>query len=280
MYAVRVPDEAAWPAWREAARRAISHRIRPEDIDWTGAGGLFEGAPLPPSPGPHQARVPKAFVTLASAVIWHSDPERFALLYLALWRLDRGQDPIQPADPLGARLGAMAKSVRRDIHKMHAFVRFRELPAGPRRRFAAWFEPDHHIVEPAAPFFARRFGDMDWLIATPRLTARFEAGQLSFTPGSPRPDLPDDAQESLWQVYYANIFNPARIKPEAMRGHMPRKYWKNLPETRLIPEMLADAPARVARMHEAGASKPRPGAARISTRYRAGLDSAGMGEDR
>ncbi|WP_286166777.1 DUF4130 domain-containing protein [Ochrobactrum sp. POC9] len=40
----------------------------------------------------------------------------------------------------------MAKSVGRDIHKMHAFVRFRELlETGLRRRFAAWFEPEHRF---------------------------------------------------------------------------------------------------------------------------------------
>ncbi|WP_162559601.1 DUF4130 domain-containing protein [Tritonibacter mobilis] len=33
--------------------------------------------------------------------------------------------------------------------------------SGARRRFAAWFEPDHRILEAASPFFARRFADMD-----------------------------------------------------------------------------------------------------------------------
>lgn len=182
-----------------------------------------------------------------------------------------GEDAIHAADPLGARLAAMAKSVRRDIHKVHAFVRFRELSSGPRRRFAAWFEPDHHTLEPAAPFFARRFGDMDWLIVTPKQSARFEDGILTHGPGAARPTLPDDATEGLWQVYYANIFNPARLKPAAMRSEMPRKYWKNLPETRLIPQMLADAPARVARMQEVGASTPKRGSATISTRYRGAM---------
>ena len=59
-----------------------------------------------------------------------------------------------------------------------------------------------------------------------------------------------------------------------MHAEMPKKYWKNLPETRLIPAMLADAEARVERMREAGASLPRPGAAAVSTRYRAALPTA------
>ncbi|WP_246160535.1 UdgX family uracil-DNA binding protein [Aureimonas fodinaquatilis] len=258
-------------AWRAAARTAIGHRIAPVDIDWTGnSASLFEAQSLPDEPGLHQAHVPPAFIKLAGSVIWHSAPERLSLLYQALWQLDRRQgDPLSHADPLGHRLNLMAKSVRRDIHKMHAFVRFRELPAEGRRRFAAWFEPEHATLIPGSSFFVKRFADMDWMIATPRLTARFDNGRLSFCPGGVRPDLPEDASETLWATYFANIFNPARIKLDAMRSEMPKKYWKNLPETQLIPDMLRDAQARVERMQEAAATAPRPGAAAVSTRYRA-----------
>ncbi len=279
-FAVTLPERGTFDAWRAAARLAISHQIAPDQLDWTGTGGLFAAAPLPVGHGPHQVRVTQGFVKLAGSVIWHSDPERFALLYQALWRTSR-QDgaPLSQADPLGRRLNLLAKGVGRDIHKMHAFVRFRECPPdgqndGARRRFAAWFEPEHNTLEPGAAFFAKRFGDMDWMIATPRLTAQFHNGTLSFGPAAPRPDLPTDASEGLWATYFANIFNPARIKLDAMRSEMPKKYWKNLPETRLIPDMLKDAEARVQRMREAGASVARPGAAAISTRYRAAMPQA------
>ena len=287
-YGVTLPERGTFDAWRAAARLAMSHRIAPADMDFTGSAGLFATAPLPPDPGPHQILVPQAFVKLAGSVIWHSDPERFALLYQALWRIDRHDGaPLSQADPLGRRLHLLAKGVGRDIHKMHAFVRFRECAAdglgdgpspgphpNPRRRFAAWFEPEHNTLEPGSSFFAKRFADMDWIIATPRLTAQFEDGRMTFGPAAPRPDLPEDASEGLWATYFANIFNPARIKLEAMRSEMPKKYWKNLPETRLIPELLKDAEARVLRMREAGASQARPGAASVSTRYRAAMAQA------
>jgi probable DNA metabolism protein len=162
-FAAPLPERGTFDAWRAAARLAISHGIPPADMDWTGADSLFASAPLPAQPGPHQVLVPKGFVHLASQVIWHSDPERFALLYQALWRLDRQEGaPLSQADPLGRRLHLLAKNVGRDIHKMHAFVRFRESPtAGPRRRFAAWFEPEHNTLEPGSAFFAKRFADMD-----------------------------------------------------------------------------------------------------------------------
>lgn len=272
-YTVTLPNLGILDAWRMAARAAVSHRIAPEDIDWSGKNGLFAGQPLPDNTGPHEARVPQAFLSLAASAIWHSDSQRFGLLYQALWRLDRRDgDPLSQADPLGRRLNLMSKAVGRDIHKMHAFVRFRELPAdGSRRRFAAWFEPEHNTLEPGSSFFVKRFADMDWTIGTPGLTACYENGSLIFQSGGARPDLPYDASETLWASYFANIFNPARIKLDAMKSEMPKKYWKNLSETRLIPDMLKDAEARVERMRTAAATVPRPGAAAISTRYRAAM---------
>lgn len=277
-YAAPLPARDTFAAWRDAARIAISHRIAPNDILWGNAAtaGLFPPDPLPKDLGPYRVAVSKAFLDLARSVIWHRTEDRFHLLYQALWRLDaKDGHPLSAADPLGRRLALMTKSIRRDIHKMHAFLRFRELPSdGPRRRFAAWFEPEHHSLEPASGFFVKRFSDMDWQILTPDLSAHFLDGSLRFDDGAGRPELPEDASEALWGTYFANIFNPARVKLTAMRSEMPKKYWKNLPETRLIPSMLQDAEARVARMQAAGASTPRAGAAAISTRYRAEMPKA------
>ena len=77
----------------------------------------------------------------------------------------------------------MAKAVRRDEHKMHAFVRFREVGREQKSHFVAWFEPEHHIVELAAPFFARRFADMPWSILTPDVCAHWDGHAVSITPG-------------------------------------------------------------------------------------------------
>ncbi|WP_407811403.1 DUF4130 domain-containing protein, partial [Staphylococcus aureus] len=85
------------------------------------------------------------------------------------WRLKRDRALLQfKSDRDVSDVRLLEKSVRRDYHKMTAFVRFKELSLpqgqGGRRRFVAWFEPDHFIIERTAPFFQRRFTDMDWLI--------------------------------------------------------------------------------------------------------------------
>ena len=268
MYAVALPGLGFAEVWRDAARRLAGHGVPAADIDWQrgAATSLFPAAPLPPDKGNVTASA--RLLALTQAVLCHADPQAPALAYQALLRHQTDRRALDnPADPLTARLTRLEKSVRRDSHKMHAFVRFREVPQdGPRRRFGAWFEPDNLILEHATPFFARRFADMDWTIATPQGVARFASGALDYGPPAPAPDLPDDAAEALWGAYFASIFNPARIHLAAMRSEMPVKYWKNLPETRLIPQMLADAESRVAAMRAALPTTPPAFAARAVAR--------------
>jgi DNA polymerase len=255
--------------WRDAARRLLLAGIPPGRIDWCcGAEGLPFPAEAPPAltdaPPP---RVPAAFLDLAEAVICHADPGRFALLYRLLARLQHdGALLSMAADPDVAAAWRLAKAVRRDCHKMTAFVRFREMPGDERRRFLAWFEPDHHIVARVAPFFARRFADMDWMILTPRGSAAFESGALTLADDpATKPGLADPT-DALWLTYYAAIFNPARVKLKAMQAEMPKKYWRNLPEAALIPDLVAQAPARVAAMADQALRAPPAFHARLQTR--------------
>jgi DNA polymerase len=180
------------------------------------------------------------------------DPERWALLYRVLWRLTHGEPRLLDVvvDRDVARLVAMDKTVRRDVHKLHAFVRFRAVPiTSADVCYVAWFEPEHHVLEYGAPFFARRFAPMLWSILTPDRSAHWDGASLTFGPGVPRADAPgDDPLEELWRTYYANVFNPARLKTRAMRAEMPKKYWANLPEARLIPDLVSGAPRRVREM--------------------------------
>ena len=114
-------------------------------------------------------KVTKEFVERAETVFCHADPERFAFLYRLLWRLKSEPHLLAIAsDPDIRRFEAMAKSVRRDIHKMRAFVRFRQIGEAPDERYVAWFEPEHLIVERNAGFFVRRFTGMRWTILTPQ----------------------------------------------------------------------------------------------------------------
>ncbi len=236
----------------------------PAAVDWQVAGDdarLFADAPpsadaSPPAAAP-PLRVPKAFPEIARRVICHRDPERFALLHQALVVLQTRPRLLEDAaDPLVRRLDLLDKAVRRDVHKMRAYVRFREVadPGDPGgERFVAWFEPAHFIVRLNAGFFVRRFAAMRFSILTPDLCLHWDGEHAAFAPGATKAAAPDgDPLEATWKTYYASIFNPARLKIGSMQGQMPKKYWKNLPEAELIPELIAGAGERTRAMIAAG----------------------------
>ncbi len=221
-----------------------------------------------PAQPPTPLRLPAELVALCERAALHSHRERHALLYRWLWRL--AQQAALRHDPLDVdrlQVELLARAVRRDVHKMTAFVRFRPLQR-PRENadaeaaadtvtHIAWFEPQHHIVEATAPFFVRRFAQMRWAILTPSCSARWDGRDLSFGPGARREDAPPaDADERLWLTYYQSIFNPARLKLAMMQKEMPRHYWKNLPEAALITALSAQATERSGRMIEQAPSVP------------------------
>jgi probable DNA metabolism protein len=242
--------------WQRAARAALLAGAPPDSILWQ---ELDHDQPTldladesePAQPARSTVKVPKKFVEIAARVVCHCDPQRWPLLYRVLWRLTHGEHEVLAiaVDPDVHALAQMDQAIRRDVHKMRAFVRFRAIEHDGATRYVAWFEPAHHIVELNAPFFVDRFAQMSWSILTPDCCAHWNGENLSFTGGVPKSEAPrDDAVEPLWQKYYAAIFNPARVKVRAMQAEMPKHYWKNLPEAQLIPALLREAPARVSSM--------------------------------
>ena len=211
-----------------------------------------EAPPAEAEPGRALRRLPREFLTLAEAVAQHAQADRW--LGLHRFALDLAAEPRRWQDALDPRrlaLERQAREVRHAIHKMHAFVRFRPIHDGEGERRVAWFEPEHHIVRAAAPFFARRFAAMRWSILTPRLCVHWDGERLRAAPGADRAQAPPpDAGEALWLDYYRSIFNPARLKPAAMLREMPRRYWRNLPEAQAITQLIQEAPQRSARMQE------------------------------
>lgn len=216
---------------------------------------LFDGQPGPASAVPNDSRqlsVPRAFLELAREVSCHRDADRWELLYRAVWRLTHGEKHLLQltTDDDVTRMLRMQKSVRRDVHKTKAFVRFREVAdENGYSTMVAWHRPDHRILRLAAPFFARRFGGMRWAILTPWESVSWDMSELRYGDGVPITDAPaEDALEDLWRTYYGSIFNPARVNLEAMAREMPVRHWPTLPETRLIPDLLQQAPTRVQEM--------------------------------
>jgi uracil-DNA glycosylase len=121
--------------WQAVARTLLRDAVPPEAVTWrestappgslfsAGAQSVEAAAGAPPI-----IRVPKAFVDLARQVATHGNPERWRLLYEALWRIvhERRDLIADDADPLVERLRLMARETRAS-----------RPPSGPARRLSA-----------------------------------------------------------------------------------------------------------------------------------------------
>lgn len=262
--------EPTFDAWRATARDLLRAGTPPEAVHWREAGStgaLFDqppaatgaAAPESTSTATDATRIPRAFLSLAASAACVRDTRVWPLLYRVLWRLTHDEPNLLAVsvDPDTHQLETWSKAVRRDAHKMKAFVRFRRIADGDAEAFVAWFEPTHRIVARTAPFFARRYANQHWSILTPDACAHWDCQSLTFTPGVHRDAAPThDILEDHWRTYFAHIFNPARHKPRMMRSEMPEKYWHNLPEARLIPELERTAARQTARFLDAPTTDP------------------------
>ena len=243
---INAPATIDFSAWRQAARELVLSGVRPEEIAWSSVeeqSGLF-GSEQPHVSRLEKLNVPAAFLKMAEAVACFDSGDRWPLLYRILFRLAYQNKKLleieSDPDVRAARL--MEKAVNRDVHKFHAFVRFRRVECDGREIFVAWHEPQHFTVERASPFFQRRFGVMNFSILTPKGCAHWDKRQLTFSAPAAKNSAPgDDDMEDFWLLYYRSIFNPFRLKVRAMKKELPVRHWPTLPEAVLIPELIKQA---------------------------------------
>ena len=200
--------------WRLHARTALHQGFHPHQLDLQDA---TVSAPLslalapeespagPPVPHPHTS---KDFLEAARVVAVHRNPDRWNLLYRILYRLQTERHLLKlETDQDVAELVRLEAQVRRDLHKMHAFVRFRKVldPSDPSERPVVIDEPlpadpdpnAHHLVlevpTPFGPIRTEIEPTCDPLPSPPAeppfLSFRSEAEEFAVSPATePDPD--------------------------------------------------------------------------------------------
>lgn len=242
---IQISIENNFAAWRAAAREFLLAEVPPEEILWTNEAqnGLFKNE-KPEKSTRKIIKVPADFLRVAEAAACFDDFDKWSLLYRLLFRLtneNRNLLSIESDNDVRRAL-LMEKAVARDVHKFHAFVRFRRVEIEKKELFVAWHVPAHFTVERSAPFFARRFGAMLFSILTPKGCAHWDLENLTFSGAVSSDSAPkNDATEDFWLAYYKSIFNPFRLKIKAMKKELPVRHWRTLPEAVLIPELIRTA---------------------------------------
>ena len=236
-------------SFRRAARPLAAAGVRPSEIIWQdpaeAQAELFSASEAPADlPEPRAApRVPKRFVELAEIAALYRSTDRFDLLYRVLYRLTHGEHELleDEVDPDIRALQLRVQSVRKDEHRMHAFVRFRKVQLEAAEHYVAWYAPEHHILRLAAPFFERRFATMKWSILTPDESAHWNGEMLQYGPGAPRSQAPAaDALEDVFRTYYSATYNPARANLPLLRKHIPAAFARHMPELDQLPVLMQE----------------------------------------
>ncbi len=134
------------------------------------------------------------------------------------------------------------KSVNRERHRMKAFIRFQETADGI---FYAPVEPDYNVLPLIADFFKNRFANQRWIIYDVRRNyglyydlSTVEEIRLDVNPEiKPATFLDSELtadQEALysllWKDYFKSTNIPARKNLRLHIQHVPKRYWKYLPE--------------------------------------------------
>ncbi|MFV3406413.1 TIGR03915 family putative DNA repair protein [Pseudomonas sp. NY15463] len=240
--------------WRAQARTLLGHGIDPAEVTW-GQGPMDDllavPTPLPEGPGPFHARIPAALLAQLEQAGRYRGEQRWNVLYEVLWRVAHGDRTAMLAgDRLGSELQRRLKQVSREAHHLHAFVRFvplaPELAQSLQLDLIAYHEPAHDILQSASQHFADRLGRQRWLIATPHDGIRYDGRAIDYRRQCPADWLAwarnaEDPGAELWLTYYRHTFNPARLNPDALRQHLPGRFWRNLPEGPLIPQLVGQA---------------------------------------
>lgn len=168
---------------------------------------------------------------------------------LLVWRLIRKLMRVKSAEFLGnfadddvLRAAQIRKMMSREIHRMHAFIRFQKARNGA---YYALIDPDFDVVPLLDDHFGRRFADMHWHIFDVRrqygIAYDGQSIQLIDSLGSlvdgTRAQLDEamlDAQERAFQGLWKTYFDSVNIKERRNQKHhlrqLPKRYWKYLSE--------------------------------------------------
>lgn len=144
-------------------------------------------------------------------------------------------------DPLVLQISRIAHSVGREAHRMKAFVRFALAEDG---WYVAVMEPDFNVLPLVTSFFRNRYADQRWMIydlqrnygmlydlhgLTEVRLAKHRAEENAVQ-SVIRLHESEQSYQKLWQAYFQSTNIAARKNLKLHVQHVPRRYWKYLPE--------------------------------------------------
>ncbi|WP_118975286.1 TIGR03915 family putative DNA repair protein [Taibaiella koreensis] len=177
-------------------------------------------------------------------VFLSEDPQAWLSAYKIMLQLFRGDTGIlgNYGDTDVLYFAQTLKKVDRERHRWKAFTRFSKSNDG---LYFAVIEPDYNVLPLVTGFFRKRYADQAWLIydvsrhygiaydtrsvSEVQMTKEEEIAlpQVSITILL---DERDAFFQRLWQQYFKSTNIEARKNLKLHLQHVPKRYWKYLPE--------------------------------------------------
>lgn len=171
----------------------------------------------------------------------HSQKERLILKSIKEILQNPGVDVFQNLGDVDMlEISKILKSMGREIHRMHAFVRFERLKDN---LYFAKIEPDFDVLPLIGDHFEKRYADQKWMIFDLKrhygIIYDLEKVEF-FHPESNQiqnfrnPDEFHHEEEQhfqkMWKNYFVKTGIPSRKNMKLHIQHVPKRYWKYLTE--------------------------------------------------
>ena len=158
--------------------------------------------------------------------------ENVAFEYIKLIVTNGGAVRAMLANPVVIEMTEIRTRVFGEAHRLKGLLRFMENADGV---MYAPYSPDNDITDILAVHFAARFGERSFVIhdIKRKIAALYDGSEIVMT-------YADNAEiylseyesyfQNLWKQYYNSVNIASRPHEKQMRGSMPVRYWKFLPE--------------------------------------------------
>ncbi len=141
-------------------------------------------------------------------------------------------------EPCVLKLHQIGRQIHREVHRMHAFVRFQQTNDG---LFVAMIAPDYNVLPLLPPHFVARYPAFCWLIydtrrhygiyhqqqqvdyITLQTHQHHQLAQALLTAS-------EKDYQQLWKTYFKSVDIPERRNLKLHLQHVPKRYWKYLIE--------------------------------------------------
>jgi len=144
-------------------------------------------------------------------------------------------------EPCVLKLNQLNKQIGREVHRMHAFVRFQQATDG---LFVAVVEPDFNVLPLIGDHFAKRYAAQRWVIydsrrhyglyydthTTEYVTFPAEGHLRLRQQVKDALSAAEDQYQMLWKDYFDSVNIPERRNLKLHLQHVPKRYWKYLTE--------------------------------------------------